>query len=91
MFRRRTMRDQFRIEGEASRLLGGPCEDNQIWASAVAYTTVAVMMASAPSGFDFDALDPVDTADREMIFTLYRSLREAEDRFLSARQARRTD
>jgi hypothetical protein len=81
-FRHRALRDQFRIEGEASRLLGGPVDDPLLRAGAVAFATLAVLTITAPDGWNLDTLDPFDpSGSAGRLFQVHGALREAEDRF----------
>lgn len=81
-FRRRTMRDQFKIEGETSRLLGGPVNDPTLVAGAGAFAELAVLTVEAPADWDLEGLDPFAPVDS--INTLWRvhgALRKEEERF----------
>jgi hypothetical protein len=66
VFRQRTIRDQFRIEAEASRVMGGPCDDAAV---------------EAPTGWDLEGFDPLDPAATARIFDVARRLRETEATF----------
>jgi len=81
VFRRRTMRDQVRIEAETGRILGGPCEDGELIQAAAAIATLAVLTASAPDVFDVAEIDPLDRDQVKTLFSVFEGLREAENSF----------
>jgi hypothetical protein len=80
-FRRRVMRSQFAIEAEASRVLGGPCEDEALRAGAVAFATLLVLTVESPPGWDIEGFDPLDPLTTGKIFEVARRLREVEAGF----------
>jgi hypothetical protein len=81
VFRHRTIRDQFRIEAEASRVMGGPCDDTALETGAVAFATLLVLTVEAPTGWDLEGFDPLDPAATARIFDVARRLREVEATF----------
>lgn len=81
VFRRRTMRDQVRIEAEALRILGGPTEDRDLHHVALAMATLLVLQVQAPDGWDVEALDPLDQAEAGKLWQVYGRLRTAEESF----------
>lgn len=81
VFRHRTLRDGYRIEGERDRVLGGPVSDEALGASAMAYAALLVLTVEAPEGWDLDALDPVDDADTGRMFLVYRRMVETAATF----------
>jgi hypothetical protein len=81
VFRSRTLRDQFRIEGEAARVLGGSCEDRALQAGAISFATLLVLTEEAPPGWDIEGFDPLDPAATAKIFEVARRLREVEATF----------
>lgn len=83
-FRQRTIREQIRIEVEAHRILDGeempPVGLRQF---ALMIASLVVLLDSAPTGFDLDALDPLDPAAFAQIEEVYAALRSAESAFRS--------
>ena len=80
-FRRRTIRDQFRIEAEANRMLGGPVEDDMLKMGAAAFATLLALTVEAPPGWDIEAFDPLDDVSTARVFLVHRRLRETEATF----------
>lgn len=80
-FYKRTLRQQFKIEAEASRVLGGPIEDDVLKMGAGAYATLLVLTVEAPEGWDLDGFDPLNDDDTVKIFAVHRRLREVEAGF----------
>lgn len=80
-FAKRTMRHQFQIEGEASRVLGGPCEDEALRSGAMSFATLLVLTVESPPGWDIEGFDPLDPAETAKIFEVARRLREVEATF----------
>lgn len=81
LFRRRNMRDNFAIEGEASRLVGGPVDDPILGAGAMAYATIQRLLVQPPDGWTLDGLNPYETRAVEQIYRIAGALGEAEGRF----------
>lgn len=81
VFRKRTIRDQFAIEGEASRVLGGPTEDDALRMGAVSFATLLILTKEAPPGWDLEGFDPLDPAATAKIFAVAARLRETEATF----------
>lgn len=81
VFRKRTMRDQFAIEGEASRVLGGPCEDDALRQGAISFATLLILAVENPPGWDIEGFDPLDPAATAKIFEVARRLRDTEATF----------
>lgn len=88
IFRRRVMRDEFRIGAEYSRLTEG-VETPVQWLDliAAATSTLKVLTVEAPSGWDIEAMDPEDDATYAKIMEVYGALRAAEARFRGERGA----
>lgn len=82
-FRRRTMRDQLKIEAEATSILGAPLDgtDGRLSMSAVALATLGVLTVAAPDGWDLDAVDPLDEEAVARVFAVYEAFRNEEARF----------
>jgi hypothetical protein len=81
-FRKRTYRMQMKIEGEASRLLGGPVNDEWLRAGAEAFATLTVLTANAPPGWNIEAIDPLDPNEgTTRLLKVFNALREEELRF----------
>jgi hypothetical protein len=89
LFKSRTLRDQFRIEAEALRILGGPVDDEALRSGAIAFAALIVLTVEAPEGWDLDSFDPLDPDDTAKVFTVHRSLRDAELRFRAGPVGRR--
>lgn len=81
VFHKRRIADQVRIEADAQRMTGGPIDDVDLQNVAIAAATLKALAVEAPEGWDVDALDPLDRADTEKLWGVYRALREAEGRF----------
>ena len=79
--RRRTIRDQYWMEAEQSRILGGPTRDEFLSSSALKFATLLRLMTESPDGFDLEAIDPLDQEDVQKIHDIYGRLREEEARF----------
>lgn len=87
-FRRRVMRDQFRIHADTMRILGGPVSDAMLWNSAAAMATIGVLMVSGPTeGWNIEDLDPLDPDDVATLYKVHGRLLEEEEKF---RQTSRT-
>lgn len=80
-FRIRSLRDQFRIEAEASRILGGPIDDDLLKAGANAFATLMVLTETSPDGWNPEDFDPLDSVATEKIFEVHRRLRQQEIAF----------
>lgn len=81
-FRRRTMRDEFRVEAIYSDLTGGvatPTEVLDFYARA--FAILKVLIESAPDGWDLESLDPFEPNSYEKLQKVYSALRGAEERF----------
>lgn len=84
-FRRRVMRDQFRIHADAMRILGGPVSDPMLWNSAAAMATVGVLMVSGPTkDWNVEDLDPLDPEDVATLYKVHGRLLEEEEKFRRA-------
>lgn len=82
VFKHRTIRDTFKIEAEASRMLGGPIDDQSLRAGAAAFATLAVLTVTAPPEWDLEALDPFEPAETaSKLLMVHGALRLAEERF----------
>jgi len=81
-FRRRVMRDEFKIGAEYSRLTEGVNTPSQ-WLDmfATAFSTLKTLTAEAPAGWDLDAMEPDDNDTYRKILEVYGALRAAEARF----------
>lgn len=86
VFRRRVMRDEFKIGAEYSRLTEG-VETPVQWLDliATATATLKVLTVEAPAGWDIDGMDPEDGATYSRIMEVYGALRAAEARFRGER------
>jgi hypothetical protein len=52
-----------------------------LWSIGLEIATIERLLVKAPSGWSLDDIDPLDAAQLEPARAVYRSLREAEDRF----------
>ncbi|PWC44275.1 hypothetical protein TSO221_18455 [Azospirillum sp. TSO22-1] len=86
VFRRRVMRDQFRIHADTLRILGGPVDEPLLWNSAAAMATIGVLMVSGPDGWDVEELDPLAPEDLEGLYKVHGRLLEEEERFRGGAQ-----
>lgn len=81
-FKHRTIRDTFRIEAEASRMLGGPIEDQMLRAGAAAFAALQVLTVNSPPDWDLEALDPFEPAEAaSKLLQVHGALRLEEERF----------
>ena len=82
-FGRRTMRDEFAIAAEYSRLTEGvqtPTDFLRIFATA--FSTIRAMQVSSPNGWDVEKLDPVDEdASFAQMMSVYDAIRAKEADF----------
>lgn len=81
-FRRRVMRDEFKIGAEYSRLTEGVTTPSA-WLDmfATAFSTLKVLTDEAPAGWNLDDMDPADNDTYRKIMEVFGQLRAAEDRF----------
>ena len=81
-FRRRTMRDEFRIGAEYSRLTEGVVTPSS-WLDmfATAFSTLKVLTAESPAGWNLDEMEPDDADTYRKIMEVFGALRAAETRF----------
>lgn len=81
-FARRTMRHEFRIQAEYSRLTEGvdtPTANLEIMAAV--FSTLRVLTVKAPEGWDLDSLDPLEPADYAKALRVHDALRTKEGSF----------
>jgi hypothetical protein len=83
LFRKRRVPDQILIEANAQRMLGGPIDNPDLKNIAMATCTLEVLTVQAPPAWDIESLDPLDAADTDKIWAVWRALRKAEDDFRS--------
>lgn len=89
-FRRRTLGDQMRIEGDSDRMLGGPVSDPGLRGISLALATLGRLTEMAPEGWDIEAVDPLDENAVARILKVHEALRAAEDEFRRQRREART-
>lgn len=82
IFRRRTIRDNFWIDGEATRLLGGPVDDPLLAVAAKAYATVQRLLVTSPPGWNLRDLNAYSSKAMQEVFAVAEALGGAEARFL---------
>lgn len=82
MFARRTMRHEFKIQAEYSRLTEGvdtPTANLEYIAGV--FSTLRVLTVQAPDGWSLDALDPLEQEDFEKVMLVHSALRAKEGSF----------
>lgn len=82
VFRRRTISDNFWIDGEATRLTGGPVDDPLLGLAAKAYATLLRLLVEAPPGWVLRELNPYSQKAMADVFRVAEALGGAEARFL---------
>lgn len=80
-FRRRTIRDQVGIQAEELRILGGPCQDDELRTMARALAELGALTVTAPEGWNIADVDPFDDEAMMRVFQVYGVLRAAGARF----------
>lgn len=82
-FGRRTMRDEFAVAAEYSRLTEGVADNqSRLAVLARAYAAIKTLMVSGPNGWDVTALNPGKDASYVQMETVYAALLTAEADFL---------
>lgn len=81
VFRRRMIRDQIRIQAEASRITGGPTDDPDLKDISLALATLIVLTVEHPPKWTAEELDPLDKEISAQLWRVFGALRVAEDRF----------
>jgi hypothetical protein len=83
-FRRRKMRDEFRVGAEYSRLTEG-VESPSSWLDmfATAFSTLKVLTVESPAGWDMEEMEPDDPDSYRKIMEVFGALRADEARFRS--------
>jgi len=79
---RRTMRDEFAVAAEYSRLTEGvqtPTDFLHYYARA--FATAKVLVVSAPSGWDIEKLDPQEDASYAQMIDVFDAIRAKEADF----------
>lgn len=79
---RRTMRDEFQIGAEYSRLTEG-VDTPTAWLAQMStiMATLKVLSVTVPQNWDIEALDPLDDQSYANMLAVYRELRVKEDSF----------
>ena len=81
---RRTMRDEFKIATEFSRLTEGVETPTRFLSYyARSFACAKVLIVSAPDGFDLDAMDPLNDDSYAALISFYETLAAKEDDFRS--------
>jgi hypothetical protein len=80
-FRKRKVPDQIRIQADAVRLMGGVSDDPDLTDFAMAWSTLKTLAVAMPEGFDMDEMDPLDSADTDRVWAVWRALRVEEAKF----------
>lgn len=81
-FARRTMRDEFRIQAEYSRLTEGvPVPALHLFQTASQVATLKVLAVEVPDSWDIDSMDPLDSSSFDKIDKVFNALRAQEERF----------
>lgn len=82
VFRRRSMRDEFRIEAEVSRLTEGVATPTaNLLAMANVVAPVKVLCVEAPKNWNIDELDPFDEESYKRIAAVHTALATKEKLF----------
>lgn len=82
IFRRRFMRDEFRIEAEVSRLTEGvPVPTANLINMANIVAPIKVLCVEAPKDWDIDAMNPFDEEDYKRIAAVHTALATKEKTF----------
>lgn len=83
-FARRTMRDEFHVGAEYSRLTEG-VDTPTAWLGQMAsmVSNLKVLAVTVPADWDIDAMDPLDNESYSRIVKVYNALRVQEDTFRS--------
>ncbi len=87
-FARRTMRHEFRVQAEYSRLTEGvetPTANLEIMAAVFAQLRVLTVLA--PEGWDLDTVDPLDPEEYERLVRVHAAMRAKEGSFRRPSQA----
>lgn len=81
-FARRTLRDEFAIAAEYSRLTEGIATPTP-WLEFVAtwVSALKVLTVTAPSGWDIDSMDPLDQGTYDKLREVHKALTEKEQSF----------
>ena len=82
MFRRRTFRDNIKIQAEYDTLVGGLEEpSDSLHLTASSWAAVKTLLVEAPAGFNVDALDPDDEESYRRLVRVGVALFEKESSF----------
>ena len=79
---KRTMRHEFRIQAEYSRLTEGvdtPTPNLEIMAAI--FSVLKVLIVKAPDGWNLDAIDPLDQDEYAKLIRVHSAVRAKEDSF----------
>lgn len=89
-FAKRTMRLEFRVQAEQSRLTEGQAEPSQQLATfAAIFSQLKVLTIDAPEGWDLDAMDPNDDDTWARLMKVHSALRAKELSFRRPAQPHR--
>jgi hypothetical protein len=87
-FSKKTMRDQFAIESEYSRLTEGvDTVTSFLWNMANAFANLLVLTVTAPEGWDLESLDPEDAEDWNKLQAVWSALRDKQLSFRKSAKA----
>ena len=82
VFARRTMRDEFAVAAEYSRLTEGAADpESRLAYLARAFSALKVLMVSGPNGWRVDDLEPQEDASYTQLEQVYDALRVKEADF----------
>lgn len=87
-FAKRTMRHEFKIQAEFSRLTEGvevPTPNLEIMAAV--FSQLRVLTVLAPEGWDLDAIDPLEPSDLDRVMRVHAAMRAKEGSFRRPAQA----
>ena len=86
-FAKKTMRDQFAIESEYSRLTEGVETVTEfLWSAANSFANLKVLTVSAPEGWNLEGLDPDKAEDWEKLKRVWSALRDKQLSFRKTAQ-----
>lgn len=78
-FARRTMRLEFAVQAEQSRLTEGlAAPSSQLELFATVFSELKVLVLEAPKGWDLEAMDPNDPATWERLLAVHQAFRAKE-------------
>lgn len=81
-FKKRRVPEQVQLESLSLEYTNGQRqEDSHLANMAHVFATLSVLMVKAPDGFDLDEMDPLDAADTDRMWAVWKELRDTEAAF----------